>query len=325
MNRRLIIRKFLNNKDKFISGEEIKKELNISRAMVSKIIGSLRGDGFIFESRNNKGYRLISLPEKPDGDLISELLEEKYKNSEIIIFDKINSTNTYAKAISSEKGTPYAVIANEQLSGRGRYSRNFYSPYGKGLYLTAVIRPLASLEQIPSITVLTAVFVTELLQELCGVNAGIKWINDIYIGSKKLCGILCEAGIVAETKSADYVAIGVGINLKGKADEMPKEIREIATSLENEGSYANVNILAARLLNRLYFMERTDINILMKEKIDIYRQRLFMLGKKINVLKANTEIPATALSVDETGCLEVRYENGETEFLNSGEISIRCR
>lgn len=258
-----------------------------------------------------------------DEKLISELLNKEYSDTGLIILDETDSTNTYAKSIVANKKTPFAVIASKQNKGRGRYSKSFFSPQGKGLYLSAVIKPKTALEEVSNLTVITAVLVSEALEELCKIEPKIKWINDIFTDGKKLCGILTEAGISAQTKTADFVVIGIGINLKGKTQEWPDDLKAIATSLENEGVDININVLAADILNRLYALEKSDLKEIMKKKIGGYKNRLFILNKKISVIAPDGKREAVALDIDENARLKVRYENGETEYLNSGEISIK--
>ena len=199
----------MSSKGKFVSGEEISKQLYVSRNAVWKAINSLRADGFIIDAAQNKGY-LLSGGETDDftryGILrIRQLLKKSAADADITIKDTVTSTNTLLR-ISAENGAPSktVLIANEQTEGRGRHGKSFYSPADTGIYMSVLLRPDFKADKAFFITAGAAVSVVRAIEKVCGIKAGIKWINDIMLNGKKICGILTEAVTDFESGSLQY-------------------------------------------------------------------------------------------------------------------------
>ena len=257
---------------------------------------------------------MLSL-EKINGCLCDEL-----KNIEINIFDEVTSTNTLLKEQGKNKSEWCTFIASSQTGGKGRLGRSFYSPKESGVYLSVLLKPDLEIEKAILITTATAVAVTRALETLGCKNSQIKWVNDIFVNNKKVCGILTESVINTETKKLDFAVLGVGINLVKPQEDFPEDIKEIAGVVFENGNGDLKERFVAEFLNEFYCIYK-ELNE--KSFMNEYREKCFFLGEEITVIQGDSKRKATAISVDENARLEVEYENGEREFLSSGEISIK--
>ena len=209
--------------DEYISGAALAEKLGVSRNAVWKAVKSLEAEGFIIESVTSKGYRLSGDSNRLAKELIYPLLDTKAIGRDITILSEVDSTNNAAKELASA-GAPHgsAVAAEMQTAGKGRIGRSFVSPVGKGLYVSAIIRPELSIEFAPMITAAAACAGAAAVESLCGQPVSIKWVNDLYMNGRKICGILTEASMGLELKSLDYAVIGIGINVRSAKDTCPK-------------------------------------------------------------------------------------------------------
>lgn len=300
----------------FVSGETIAEKYYVSRNGVWKAVKKLRDEGYDIEAVTNRGYRL-----KGDLNKISEGAIKKSADIgwKFVILDEVDSTNNYAKelAVAGEKENT-VVIAEKQTGGRGRIGRPFYSPKGDGLYISILCRPKLSVDIAPLITSYTAVAVAKAVEKLCGHEVNIKWVNDIYMNGRKICGILTEAGFDFEGGMIDYAVIGIGVNVYGI--DFPEEIKNIASSVEKEtGKRISRNELAAEILNNL---SKMPTEIVKKEYLDIYREKSNVIGRKVTVSCGGSTFEALAVEIDDNAALKVMTDEG-IKTLNSGEVSIK--
>jgi BirA family biotin operon repressor/biotin-[acetyl-CoA-carboxylase] ligase len=231
---------------------------------------------------------------------------------EIHYYDRLESTNDLAKKAALDGAAPlYTVVAKSQSGGVGRMGRRFASPVG-GTYFSVVLRPSFDRERFGAITPFCAVAVHRALLDLTGTSTDIKWINDLLLRGKKVCGILATSGIDKEGKT--FVIVGIGINT-GKG-ELPEEIRDIATTLP----YADVPLLVERILHYLGNFER---EIERGDWLDYYKAHASFLGGPVTVIRGSERADAVALDIDAEGGLLVRFDDGNEETLRGGEISLR--
>lgn len=239
------------------------------------------------------------------------------------IHAQIDSTNNRAKALAlagAAQGT--LVIADRQSAGRGRFGRKFHSPQGVGAYLSIVLRPRVDADQAAMLTPMAAVAVARAIEAVADVRASIKWVNDVYIGDKKVCGILCEAGLDAQGAQMQYVVVGVGVNVG--AARFPDELKNIATSISNEcGENIDRNRFIAELLNQMNLLY-SDFEIgVCQGFVQESRSRSNVIGRNVLVLRGGESYPARAVDIDDHGSLIVQRVGGEVETLHSGEVSLR--
>ena len=225
--------------------------------------------------------------------------------------DVIGSTNDRAKELAASGILNICVAANEQTAGRGRKGRSFFSPSGSGLYLSAVLPP----EDATLLTVRAAVCVAETIEEAIGERTEIKWVNDILLHGKKICGILAEGAFGADGKPA-YAVVGIGVNVL--RTDFPPELSDVAGDLESlTGRRPDKRILLERLLAKLEDRSRTPDAVLAG-----YRERSMVIGKTVAVTRGTECFRAIALAIDESGGLWVD-RSGERILLSSGEVSVR--
>lgn len=307
-----------------ISGERIAGILSISRNAVWKSIKELQKDGYNIVAVTNKGYCLSD-----DNDIVSTqgikpfLSERSQPYAEKIqIYKSLESTNKTAKEMAiagAEHGT--VIISDCQTLGRGRYSRSFFSPSG-GLYMSIILRPeVLHFEHPTSVTAFAAVSVCEAIESISKKAPKIKWVNDVFIDGKKVCGILTEAVTDFESGGLEWIVLGIGINVYIRAEDFPGDLQSLATSIYSDEKVSGVrNKLSAEIINRILGFEAPPNETEIFEK---YKKRLMMLGEEITVIQDQTEYKATAINIDPVGHLIVKNKNGELITLSSGEIRIQ--
>ena len=236
-------------------------------------------------------------------------------------FETLDSTNTYAKKLAAE-GAPHgtAIVANAQTAGRGRLGRSFHSPAGSGIYLSVILRPQCTPAQLMHLTCAVGVAVCNAVEKALCFRPGIKWINDLVVGNRKLGGILTELSVAA-TGVVDYAVVGIGINCNQV--DFPEDIAHIACSAATVlGKTVDRQRLIDGLLQELEVMSDRLLTH-RSEIMEAYRAYCVTLGKAVKVIRGDTCRTGTALEVLEDGALLVRFDNGTTEAVNSGEVSVR--
>ncbi len=249
-----------------------------------------------------------------------EVLKFLKSDVSIIPFETTDSTNTQAKLYCGQFKdgitSPVLFIANHQNGGKGRLGRSFYSPADTGLYMSLLIKTDEIENDLVCVTTATAVCVADAIEKLCNITPKIKWVNDIYIENKKVCGILCEAVTNPDTMKIEYLVIGIGVNVS--TDFFPKDIKDIATSLPVK---TNKNKLCAYITDNIvdelsHISDRTFI-----EK---YKERSLVLSKEITYIENEEVKEATAIDIDNNGGLIIQTDNG-TKTLSTGEITVRLK
>lgn len=233
----------------------------------------------------------------------------------------IDSTNTRARVLA-DQGAPhgFCVAAEMQNGGRGRMGRSFFSPPGVGVYVSFILRPTMPAGEAVKMTTMAAVAVARAIEQLVDVSIKIKWVNDLYLNDKKICGILCESSIDFQTGQLDYGVVGIGVNV-GKI-EFPDELSGIATSIYNEtGRVVSPNALIGEIANQL---ERLCPGLQGGLYMDEYRSRSNVIGREVTVLKGSECFAAVAEGIDDQGRLVVCHD-GKSEALGSGEISLKLK
>jgi BirA family biotin operon repressor/biotin-[acetyl-CoA-carboxylase] ligase len=314
-----VLRALEENKGENFSGEGLAVSLGVSRAAVWKAITTLRKEGYPIEAITNKGYTLLE-----DSDLLSEQgirihLNEVNSLLPISVYKTIDSTNQGAKLLALHgalHGT--IVISNEQTKGRGRLGRDFYSPASTGIYLSIILKPNFDISKSVLVTTAASVAVVRAIKKVCQLDTDIKWVNDVYLEGRKICGILTEAVTNFENGEIDSLVLGIGVNCQVPDEGFPDDIKDKVGALPAGFSR---NMLAAEIVNQV--MEIYD-DIESRSFITEYKKKSMVLGKKIQVIRRGVSVEAVALDVDDDGGLVVELEDGAKETLNTGEISIRC-
>ena len=238
-------------------------------------------------------------------------------------FDSIDSTNTRAK-LMARQGAPHGtlVISGHQSAGRGRMGRDFHSPEGLGIYLSLILRPECTPKNIMNLTCCIGVAMCDAVEAVCGIRPGIKWINDLILGSKKLGGILTELSMDPQCENVEYVIAGIGINCLHQKEDFPEDLQDKATSLAMNGIHAEPAALAAAMIQALYRMDTTPYPERTRTMAQ-YRKDCVTLKKDVLVIRGDSTRPGKAWDVDDEGALAVVFPDGTCQLVNSGEVSVR--
>lgn len=307
---------FQENRGLYFSGQEMARQLNVSRAAVWKAVEALRQDGYPIDAVTNKGYCLSE-----QADILSAAGISGYMGSSDLVLevvDAVPSTNALVgerAADGAQEG--YVLLANGQTAGRGRGGRAFYSPKETGVYLSVLLRPKTAAV---SITTMAAAAMCEAIGAVSGREARIKWVNDIFVDGKKVCGILTEGVFSMETGQLDYAVLGVGINAYCPIKGFPEDLREIAGPIFQAPGGDQKNRLIAFFLQRFFHYYRSDNPA---EYVQSYRRHSMVIGKRITVVLPHEERQALAVDMDDQCRLIVEYADGRREVLSYGEIRIR--
>lgn len=242
---------------------------------------------------------------------------------QILCFDTLDSTNDHLKALARQ-GAPAgtAILADRQTGGHGRLGRSFHSPGGQGIYLSFLLRPQCAPQALMHLTCAVAVAMCDAVEQSLGFRPGSKWTNDLVWGKRKLGGILTELGL-SPKGTVDYAILGIGINCTQLLSDFPPDIQNMAGSLSMvTGTPVDRAAVAAAMLEALHTLSATLLTE-QTQTLGRYRRDCVTLGKDICVLRGDQVRHGRALDIDEQGALVVSYEDGTTEHVNSGEVSIR--
>ena len=305
------------NRGDSVSGGAIATALGVSRNAVFKAVNALRAEGHDISSSHGgyvipKDENSLSLP------IIEKYLNDKKYN--IQLYKSVSSTNTLLKSAAENGEREWTVIiAEEQTAGRGRLGKSFVSPKKTGIYTSVLLRPDVSPDRTMYITVAAAVAVARAIEKNTGKRAEIKWVNDIYVDGKKVCGILTEASFDTVSDRISYAVVGVGINVSLPDGGFEKELENIAGAISDVSTAdLRARLIADFLVGFSAFYERG-----FESAVEEYRSRQLLIGKEIEILRGGERIRSTAVGVDENCRLCVVYPDGREEKLVSGEVSTR--
>lgn len=316
------ILELLRRQEGFLSGEDIGRELSITRAAVWKGIKKLREEGYEIEAVTNRGYRLTNPETMYNKRELEQGLKTKTMGQTIYFYEETDTTNNRARELALE-GAPEGtlVVAEKQTAGRGRRGKVWESPLGTGIWMSLVLRPQIAPAEASVLTLLCGLATAEAIEAETGLSAGIKWPNDILVNGKKAVGILTEMD--CEMSEVHFVIPGIGINVNTAS--FPPEIAEIATSLYLEcGKTVSRRRLVHKVLERLEEHYETFLRTgSFAAMLEDYRKHCITLGKEVHVL-GREPFFAEALDITPEGELLVRRaDNGKEEVVFSGEVSIR--
>jgi BirA family biotin operon repressor/biotin-[acetyl-CoA-carboxylase] ligase len=320
-----VLKELENHKGEYVSGGKLAETLHFSRNAVWKAVKSLVADGHDIQAVTNKGYRL-----SPDSDVLTAAAVEKHLGALAGVFDidyraTVTSTNSVLKDLAAggaREGTVVAAIT--QTAGRGRFGRSFYSPADSGVYFSVLLRPGVGAPDATLLTTAAAVAVARAVEDVTGAPARIKWVNDVYCGGKKVCGILTEGAFNMESGAMDYAVVGIGVNVAPPPGGFPADLSAVATSVcgqDNAAAGVRARLIAGILIRFWDYYQNLSGKAFLAE----YKARSLVVGHDVDVVAAGATRPARALEIDDGCRLVVRFEDGEVRALSSGEVSIRPR
>jgi BirA family transcriptional regulator, biotin operon repressor / biotin---[acetyl-CoA-carboxylase] ligase len=306
-----------------VSGAELSHELGISRAAVWARIEELRSLDYEIEASPHQGYRLRHVPDVLHADdLLSLVHENRVVGRDIQVFQETGSTNEVVDRLAKAGVKEGAVVfAEAQTKGRGRLGRNWFSPPGKGLWFSVLLRPKLRPQAATQLTVAAATALVRAIEQQTGLRPQIKWPNDILVDGKKLAGVLTE--LSAELDCIKYVILGIGLDVNLNAGDLPGELRKQATSLKLEAgrTFRRADLAAALLreLDKDYAMvcERQFSKL-----TELWESRCSTLGHRVSIRIGDRTVQGLAESLDEDGALLVRGEHGRLERIIGGDVTL---
>ena len=308
----------LAEREGYLSGRVLAWSRGVARNSIFKAVEQLRREGVPVEAVHNRGYRLM-----PEAALSAQRITARLKTERLgrvlEVAALLPSTPDVAK-LRAAAGAPHGtvIVADHQSAGRGRRGRQFFSPPGCGVYMSVILRDGLSAEKVGLLTSAAAVAVAEAIEGVLPVTVQIKWVNDLLIDGKKICGILTEGSLHAENGDYEYAVLGIGVNVGTVA--FPPELEPVATSLQAAGGAAvdRAALIAAILVRLEQTLATMGDGAFLAES----RRRSAVLGKTVTVLQGNDRYPARAVEIDSQGRLVVETAAGRRTLL-SGEVSLR--
>ena len=307
----------------FLSGEEISRQLKVTRTAVWKRVRRLRILGYEIEASTRSGYRLIRSPDLLTPSEVKPLLTTKWMGKTIHYFHSIDSTNSKAYQLAlqgAEEGE--VVIAESQVKGRGRLGRHWFSPSFLNLYLSVILRPQIPPHQASLITLMAAVATANAIQRYSGLLPLIKWPNDILLRNRKVAGLLNE--IHSETDRIHFVILGIGVNLNMSGKMFSEEIRGVATSLKKEmGETISRKVFLCSLLEELeewyaIFLKEGGAPVL-----EAWRERAKIKGRRVRVASFGQTLSGVAIDIDSDGALILETKDGKQKKIVAGDVEYR--
>ena len=309
------------NNNAFLSGEEISRSLGMTRQALWKHIEKLRDMGYSIEAVPHLGYKLLSVPDKIVVSEVKWKLKTEVIGRHIHYFESVGSTNNIAYKMA-EEGAPEGtvVIANEQTKGKGRLGRVWDSPADTGVYLSCILRPNIAPNEVPEITLVTAVSVVKAIRKFSGVQALIKWPNDILISDKKSGGILTE--LKAETDKINFVILGIGININTVASELPGGATSVKKETKSSTDLSRVEfvkILLTELENEYAKFREKGFSSIRND----WKSLSCTIGRYVSVSTGEEKkFNGKAIDVDAKGALIVKSDSGEERTFLSGDVTL---
>lgn len=313
-----------------VSGETLSGRLEVSRAQIWKYVEALRGLGWTIEGEPGGGYRLAGAPNLLYAEEIVPRLRTRWLGRALHVHDVVDSTNRIALELA-RAGAPHgtAVLAEGQTAGRGRLGRSFFSPHALNLYTSILLRPSLELADAPTLILSSGLAVADAVAETLGGDddVEIKWPNDVLVGGRKTSGILMELG--SEASRVAFVVLGIGVNLNVSRDELPEELRDLATSLR---IHAGHEIDRPAFVARMYHaLERTlDAHeaggfAALRPR---FERRFRMAGRTLRVREVAgrageaLETAGICRGIDEDGALLVERDDGEIARIVAGDVTL---
>jgi BirA family biotin operon repressor/biotin-[acetyl-CoA-carboxylase] ligase len=305
-----------------VSGSKLAGRFNVSRNVIWRRVRNLQNYGYRIEGVPRRGYCLSGLPAAVSATAIAAHLRGRAGMCRCHCYPLVDSTNVRLKEMA-ENGAPEGtvVLADCQSQGKGCGGRDFFSPPGAGLYMSVLLRAALPPVEAPLITVAAAVAASQAIDEVCAVETKIKWVNDVFLGGKKVCGILTEGLLSCDSERMDYVALGIGVNVFRPPAGFPDGLRDVAGCLyDREQDWDVRGRLAAEILNKFFacFENLADRSFMAE-----YRRRSNILGRGVVCRECGESYTARALDINQDGGLLVRLNDGSSRTLSFGEVTIR--
>lgn len=319
-----ILKELIATGDAFASGKILAERLGVSRVAVWSHIEKLRTAGFDVEARPRLGYRLRQVPDQLNRAFLQALLPTACQELTLHFHETIDSTNSEAeRLLAGGEPTPFVVLSRAQTGGRGRLGRRWFSADHGNLYLTFVFQPRLPPQQMQTFTLWMGAAICDFLNQRENVPVQLKWPNDLLLDQKKIGGMLTEAR-VDHDQIRDLV-FGLGLNVNGRRESLPAELREIATSIAaGAGRSLRLNEFAAALIHCVFEAYRVFTRRSHEEDFRRFWSRYDALfGEPVTACQGSLEVSGIARGIDEDGCLLLAQANGSHHRVSAGDVTLQ--
>ena len=299
------ILRLLRETDGYVSGQELCNQFGVSRTAVWKAINQLKEAGYEIEAVQNKGYHLVSVPDRMDEVELASIRKTEWAGAETYYFDKIDSTNTKAKELA-EEGHPSGtfVVADQQTAGKGRRGRSWDSLPGTGIYMTLMLKPDINPNHASMLTLVTAMAVANAMHRVTGAEALIKWPNDIYWKEKKICGMLIENDLMGRNINQSIAGIGININQEIFHSSAPNPVSLLQITGEEHDLFKILKNIMLRIQSYYSLLKKGDTTSIACQ----YGESLFRREGMHQYKDANGEFLARIVCVEPEGRLILEDE-----------------
>lgn len=307
----------------FVSGTALARKLGMSRVGVWMHMKKLRAQGFEFEAVRSRGYRISKHPAGINPLLVLAHLKSRRRLFDLLCLAEVDSTNDEAaRQLAGGRATPFVVLARRQTLGRGRFGRVWHSEDGGNVYASFVFRPQLEPGRMTTFTLWLGANLCDLVANFCRIQPGIKWPNDLYFDGRKLGGMLTEARI--DSDQIRDLVFGLGLNVNGPLDSLPREFAGRATSLAAcTGRPVDLNRLTAAIIGRILSAYDQFIEGSYRDTFaDLWNRYDILRGKPVALVQGSRRIAGIAGGIDDEGSLLIRGENGRPERFPAGEVTL---
>ena len=319
----IILRELLAAENGYVSGTRLAKSLGISRVAVWMQLQKLTRQGFVFEAVRSRGYKLAKTPPLLHAALVHAYLSGRPRPPHVICLGSVDSTNSEAeRQLALGCPVPLVILARAQTQGRGRRGRAWHSPPSGNLYSTFVFRPRLEPARMHDFTLWMGLNICELVANFCKIQPGLKWPNDLLVNDRKAGGMLTEARI--DSDQIRDLVFGLGLNLNGRAQDLPRDLQRTATSLaEATGAPVDLNRFAAALIGRVLSAYNQFVEGGYQERFEsLWRRYDVLRGRPVTLSQGTRTVAGLATGIDNEGSLLVRLNSGRTERFRAGEVTL---
>jgi len=319
--RKKIYKSLYDNIGEYVSGEKLSEKLSISRAAVSKHISALKSDGAVIESVSHKGHKLIKNPDRMKKEYVLPLLKNIEYISDYMWYESIDSTNEALKQIGDKADEIVICTCEDQPKGKGRRGREWLSNKHNGIYTSFLLKPHIAISDAFKITCIAAIALVRTIEDFTGLNAKIKWPNDILISNKKISGTLTE--LSADFDGVNFIICGIGININQSKESFTGKIKDIATSLRIEyGKKIDRLELFSKIIDEFIGLYNVFKDEGLTNLIEEYKRYNLVIGKEAIIINGNIKSKGIVDDIDDSGAVILNMEGDKVRFV-AGEVSLR--
>ena len=302
----------------YLSGAKLAEMLGVSRTAVWKNIQRLKEDGYNIEAVTNKGYRLVEPSGRINESLLAGTVQHSQLFDDLIYKDTIDSTQNHAFRILDQYDGNIVIVSGHQTDGRGRFKREWLSPEETGLYMSLVLRPNITNQEMIVFNLFMSLAISDAIRESTGLKSGIKWPNDIFINDKKVCGFLTE--VISADNIVETIVCGIGLNINPSADT---ESLGTATSITGElDEEFDVNQFTGVLFRKIEYYYDKFLNTSFSSIKEDWLEQAIIFNRELTITTVKEKLRGKALDITDEGYLVILDRDHNIHKVISADIEI---